>query len=155
MVNDQKMRLSDILGLWQWWRSRSLRLCQEMSAKAAMSCEISFSCVWRKCILSSSWAEKSYFLIVNFLFIWCTVCIAHSFLYDQRMKETMAFRFHQENSDQFFNGTLMIKTVSFVALPIIDISTNKQRELLIPIAVWQNCSFCTCSGLHCCSGSAN
>ena len=63
----------------------------------------------------------------------------------------MAFRFHQENSDQIFNGTLMIKTVSFVVLPIIDTSTNKQRELLIPIAVWQNCSFCTYSGLRCCS----
>ena len=64
-----------------------------------MLCEKSFSCLWRKCILS-------YFLIVSFYLF-----DAHSFLYDQRMKEMMAFSFHQETSDQSFNGTWVNKIV--------------------------------------------
>ena len=102
------------------------------------------SCLWKRWISSKMKIHVWFMITCEFRLVWCT----RSY---HRMKETMAFRFHQENSDQFFNGTLMIKTVSFVVLPIIDISTNKQRELLIPILL---IATSTCSGLRCCSGSA-
>ena len=68
-----------------------------------------FTMIWTK-----------YFVIKQENHIWCTQTLydqifdAHA-LYDQRKKETLAFRFYQETSDQSFNGT-HVKTIVSIRL---------------------------------------